>query len=703
MIFFDEAKKGKSSRRQGLKDFHRALAENRADVAIMFTTSRLYRKTYQSLAFVEEEIVDRGKRAVFVRSGPLDTDETEHWRQLLQMYALIDEFVVAMTAEHVRAAHEGLLLQCRVFGTLTYGYAGEEIPNVVTHLGKPARRLVKDPVNAEWVVKIYDWFAKEKLSIREIARRLNAAKAPLPKRGDVDRWTRTIVRRILTNTRYRGLWEYGRTKAIWLNKPGYSVQVEREEPLASQQIESLRIIEDAQWYEAQERLGDLSRNAGRPPVDGDRQSRPRVLNAMIVCPKHGQALHVCGADGKYMACKKCREEAEPELYSLLPRLLALNLFCERAAELILADESLVDQTLERFGRHLQNLLEPDPTEAAGLERDIERLTRQINFILDAPGETEQDQKENRDRLAKLRSERAGKQKRLAAIKEAARNPKVLPSADEMREHVRQLAATLREASHSDDPAEVAALQDLIRDLTGGRIVATQQGEKSPHKGWLRLTFQIDVLKVLAQRCGFPAAEGEPITVEIDVKEADWKDLKCEEVKALYDQDVLEKDIADQLGLHRSQVSMLLKHWEQKHGEKLPDGRKRRATLARKQRKTPVYKEIAEVAKDLWEDPTNLAVVEIARRLETTDTTVWKALAHWYRSHGLPAPTAKQRRERIMARAKAMFDELIEIKEIASALGYTTRGMKLLLKEVFARAGEEMPDCRARRHQCKKAG
>ena len=82
----------------------------------------MYRKTYQSLAFVEEEIVDRGKRAVFVRSGPLDTDETDHWRQLLQMYALIDEFVVQMTAEHVRAAHEGLLLQLWVFGTVTFGY-----------------------------------------------------------------------------------------------------------------------------------------------------------------------------------------------------------------------------------------------------------------------------------------------------------------------------------------------------------------------------------------------------------------------------------------------------------------------------------------------------------------------------------------------------------------------------------------------------
>jgi hypothetical protein len=373
------------------------------------------------------------------------------------------------------------------------------------------------------------------------------------------------------------------------------------------------------------------------------------------------------------------------------------------ADPILADKLLVEQAIEAFRQYLQALTQPDPAQAAGLEREIERLTRQINFILDAPGETEQDEKENRDHLAKLRSERAGKQKELAKLREAANNPMKLPEPDEIRAHLQQMATMLHEASHSDDPAELAALQDLIKDLTGGKIVATQQGERSPHKGWLRLTFQVNVLNVLAQHCGFPAAKGEAITVEIDVKEADWKDQKCEEVKALYDQDVLGKDIADQLGLHRSQVSMLLKHWDQKHGQKLPDGRKRRATLARKQQKTPVYKDIADAAKDLWENPTNLAVVEVARRLETTDTTAWKALAHWYRTHGLPAPTAKQRRERIMARAKAMFDDLIEIKEIAAVLGYTTRGMKLLLKEVFARNGEVMPDCRARRHHCKKAG
>ena len=35
-----------------------------------------------------------GKRAVFVKSGPIDTDDKEHWRKLLHIHALMDQFVI---------------------------------------------------------------------------------------------------------------------------------------------------------------------------------------------------------------------------------------------------------------------------------------------------------------------------------------------------------------------------------------------------------------------------------------------------------------------------------------------------------------------------------------------------------------------------------------------------------------------------------
>jgi hypothetical protein len=103
-----------------------------------------------------------------------------------------------MIAAHVQSAHEGLLLQCRVFGTVAFGFAGEEIPGQLTRLGRPAKRLVVDPEAAEWVKEVYHWFNVEHCSIREIVRRLNAAQVPPPPRSYLRRWTRLAVRRLLS-------------------------------------------------------------------------------------------------------------------------------------------------------------------------------------------------------------------------------------------------------------------------------------------------------------------------------------------------------------------------------------------------------------------------------------------------------------------------------------------------------------------------
>jgi site-specific DNA recombinase len=670
LIFIDRAITGKSSRRQGLKGFKNALASNQADVAIIFSTNRLYRKCYQALAFVEEEIVDKGKRAVFVKSGPIDTDDKEQWRKLLHIHAMMDEFVVQMTAAHIHSAHEGLLLQARVYGTLAFGYAGEPIPGQLTRLGKSAKRLIVDPIAEKWVIKVFNWFVKEHVTIREIVRRLNASKAPLPPRAPLKRWTRQMVRRLLSNPRYRGWWEYGRTESVWLNKPGYSKKVERDAPLASIQIESLRIIDDVLWYAAQEHLGMFCQKVGRLPVDGDRQSRPRVLNGLIFClhPHHESPLYVHGPFGKYMSCKACREAAEPELYSLLPRRLALDLVCTRLAELIMADELFVGQVVESFQNHLQKLTQPDPLQAAGIERVINQLTRQIEFILDTSVETTQDQKENQDRIAKLRSDRAGKQKKLAEIEEAMENPPDLPDSNEIMSMLRDMQTVLREAPKSDDPAELAALHDLIKDLTDGKILATQQGEKKRQKGWLRLTFHVSVLDVIAHHCGFPEVHGEPIKVEIDVRHPNWKDEMAEKVKNKYDQNLLEQEIADELDINRNQVTELLQYWSVKHGQVLPDRRNRRTTLTRKQRKIPTYIEIAGKAAGLWNNPANFSVLEIAHRLVTSDTMIWKALAYWHRIRGLPIPTAKDRRERVMLRTRQLYENGVQIKDIAATFG-----------------------------------
>jgi DNA invertase Pin-like site-specific DNA recombinase len=97
---------GEEAAAAGLAAVMAAVERGEVDVLVVFSTSRLSRKLYQSFRFVEEEILDRRKRCVFVKSG-IDTDNVDHWRGDAQLNAIVDEMTVTVQASHIRAAHEG--------------------------------------------------------------------------------------------------------------------------------------------------------------------------------------------------------------------------------------------------------------------------------------------------------------------------------------------------------------------------------------------------------------------------------------------------------------------------------------------------------------------------------------------------------------------------------------------------------------------
>ncbi len=76
LIFSDSSVRGCRTRRPGFTALCSELERGEIDIVLIFSTNRLYLKTYKSLQFVEEEIVDRGIRGVFVRSG-IDTADTD--------------------------------------------------------------------------------------------------------------------------------------------------------------------------------------------------------------------------------------------------------------------------------------------------------------------------------------------------------------------------------------------------------------------------------------------------------------------------------------------------------------------------------------------------------------------------------------------------------------------------------------------------
>ncbi|MHB1035510.1 MAG: recombinase family protein [Pirellulales bacterium] len=647
-ICFDLGVKGYKNNRAGLNQLRDILETKAAGIALFFSTNRLFRKIHHSLQFVEEKIVERGLRAIFVKNG-VDTEDKKSWRSLLTFNATMDEFVAGMYADNVRAAHEGLLERRYVFGTTTFGYGGEDLPGQVTRRGKPRRRLVIDPVESEVVRRIFDWYVGDHVPIDEIVQRLNADPAiPLPPRCTTGAWNHKSLRQVLCNPRYRGLWKYGVTETVWISSKDYARQVPRKEPLMEAQIEELRLVSDEQWFAAQKRLAEQGGNRGRKPKDGNRESRPKLLNGIFRCPTHDKPLYVSGPNGGLMRCQACRgiQAAERPLYSYLDRELALKLTCEKLAELLRADEELVDQIIGACQDEALALQQPDPAQLEKLKTQEEALAARYRFAMSHVGLTEADQRDAQAVLRDLSHKRTRVAAEIGILEAAKQREVIVPTAQEVRALLDQLGDILRKAAGNEFPEGAGQARDILNRLTGGRIDLYQCGERRSHGGWLQGRFKVPLLSVLAeQAAGVPVSVSEDgIGVVIDYVRPTTLDEKAERAMALYNEGRPNKQIALELGCSRSGVTQLLDRAFAARGEKRPDGRKRRWTLPRDESSTPVFQKIADQVKGLMD--AGVLLQEIAERLGYDRDTVTHAKDYWYESRGLTAPDGRSRRKEL---------------------------------------------------------
>ena len=698
-ILFDLAVRGYKSQRAGLDQLRQLLRQKKVSVVMFFATNRLFRKVHRTLEFVEEEVVERGIDAIFVKSG-VDTRDKDRWRMLLTFHSMMDEFVVGMYADNIRAAHEGLMEKRLVFGTISYGYGGEPIDGETTRRGRPRRKLIIDECSSAVVRQVFDWYVVERLTIDEIIRRLNDdPDIPLTPRCTTGMWTRLAVKNILTNSRYRGCWQYGVTESVWISSKDYARQRERGEPLKEAQIEDLRIVPDQVWFRAQDRLNAEKRHGGRRSRDGDRQSRPKVLNGLLWCPDHDRPLVVAGPNGRSMLCPCCRRlkaERRP-LYSHLNRKLALRLTCEKIAELVRADESLIQTIIDSCRREVERLQSPDPAQIERLKAQEQQLTSRIHFVMSNVGATGEDQREASSILSELRGQRTTIRAELTSAEACSRETLIVPSEEQVRTFLMGFEDVLVSAADGHMSEQSGQVHAIISELTGGRIELVQMGERMKGRGWLQARFTVDILstaiaKVTGTRIARDGVTG--VEVVIDYRAIKLIDQQAEQAQQLWHQDLLNQEIAERMGCLASYVTKLLHHWFDSRGLPRPDGRRRRARLAKKQMAMPVYKQLADKVVQLVD--MGLSNLAIAKQLRTSDATVAKVIKWWSSTRQTPVPTTKERRLKMLERAKQLYEDGVLLKEIASEADYTPRGMKLALEKYYVDLGEKMPDGRTRR-------
>jgi site-specific DNA recombinase len=698
-VFVDLAVRGWKDRRPGLTALRHAIEQKAFQVFLVFTTSRLFRRTYKALQFVEEELVERGIRGIFVKSN-LDTADGENWRTMFQLFAAMDEAMVRMYGSHVQAAHEGLFIRGMVCTSLSLGYTGEEVPGEFTKRKLPRRRIVVDPEAAKWIEKIFEWYVVAGKSLDEIPRELNDdPEAPAPAKSLTGLWTHTLVRNHLKNPRYRGYWSYGAKETKWSSGKDYAQQVPRDNPLKSGQFEELRIIADDRWYRAQQLLAEERGNSGRKSKDGNGQTRPRMLRGLFICPEHGRQLVVGGKNAHILICPLCRAikaEKRP-LFTYLKRALALQLTCQKMCELIRSDDELVADIVSACQHEAAAAQKPDPAVLKRLRTQAQKVSSTIEFNRRNPGDTDDEQRQTQELLRDLRRQQTDVLAQLAAHEAATKGAIIVPEPEEIVALLDELGDLLTAAASAETDEQTRTARRIIDELTGGRIDLYQMGERKKCGGWLQGRFAVDVVTVVIDKLTGIRLVGDDshrVEVVIDYLAPRMIDEQADEAKRLWDLGLLNKQIAKQMDCTRSYVTKLIYHWFDAHGLPRPDGRRRRAHLVNKQETEPVYKQLAEQVVQLVER--GLSNLAIARQLKTSDTTVAKAIAWWFRSRGLPVPTAADRRRKLLARAKTMYENGTLIKDIAAELDYTARGLKLALKDYFTELGEVIPDGRVRR-------
>jgi len=627
-----------------------AIRNDEADVVVCLATSRLYRRALTALQFAQEYVVEAGMRCVFVLQS-IDSLETDQWQILLQLHAIMDENQLKYMVGHIRAGHEGLLLLERVHSTLAFGYAGKVIEGALTRLRKPSRKIEIDENLRKWVIQVFKWFVDNKANYKAIARRLNAEKvAPPPK---VSHWTRHAVKYLLGNRRYVGDWSYGRRETVWMNRLDTSRQIPREKPLRDHRIDRLRIVDDALFGAAYERIESLKLGERTGRWRRDAQGEPLIdlLHGLLWCAKHDRALVPAGSRGQYWLCRACKKIDSPHeqhLYSQLRRDLALKLAVETVVSALRIDDATKQRIVEKASWHIKDALTRPAEDVSKFDNEIANLHGKVAFMFDNLGETASEREHTTKLIDAKRKEIRELKERKKTIEAARTVLSEMPTIERVREEADRRAACILSAQTSDVAADRRAANELLRQIVGGKITLEQVGDRKHSQGHLRGSFRPALVGLVHGMPVLPDDLAEPVVIDFVAPTRLNSDADAVGTMLGENPNMTLQQIGQRLGLLKSTVTKAVKAYYEARGEPVPDMRRRGQQL-KYSVKPPPYIRIAEAAAKMYQEGKLLG--EIATAVESNRTTVEKSLRYWHDQRGLVYLDGRARRKQLAIKSR----------------------------------------------------
>ena len=457
-VFEDEGYSGATLERPGLERVRDLAAEGQIQVVLAYAPDRLSRKyAYQILLI--EEFARHGVETLFVKAPQGASAEDQ---LLVQFQGMIAEYERAQILERSRRGkrHRARCGEVSVLSGAPYGYRYIRKSNEA-----PAAYGVID-AEAHVVQRVYEMYTVERLSIGEIARRLNTE--GIPTRKQSARWERSVVWAMLRNPAYRGAACFGKTRLAGrtrvtraLRRRGGIVSshsIGHERPQEEWiEIPVPALVSEESFARAQELLHENKLRARRRTIT------PSVVQGLVSCQKCGYAFSRTSTSttARKLHYYKCigsdawRKLGASVCDNRMVRQDLLDQIVWTEVIRLLEDPTLIQQELDR---RLAAARSSDPTlkREQSLQRELTHLGRSMERLLNAYQEQLLSLEQLRQRMPLLRQRDQRLRAELQAIADQATDRATFLRLAET------LAAFLGRLRSAADTLDVIERQRIVR-------------------------------------------------------------------------------------------------------------------------------------------------------------------------------------------------------------------------------------------------
>ena len=288
LTFIDEGYSGATLLRPGLEQLRDVVALQGVDRLYVHSPDRLARK-YAYQVLLMDELQRAGVVVIFLNRALGQTPEDE---LLLQVQGMVAEYERAKILERSRRGkrHAAQTGNVAVLSGAPYGY---RYIRKEEGGGQARYEIVLD--EARVVRQIFAWVGQERLTLREVCRRLQGAGAAT--RSGKTTWDRTTVWGMLKNPAYKGTAAFGKTKAQPLRP---KLRPQRGDPRQPKRSVSTVQVPTADWltvpvpalidealFEAVQQQLEENRQRARQQQRGARY----LLQGLLVCAQCGYAYY----------------------------------------------------------------------------------------------------------------------------------------------------------------------------------------------------------------------------------------------------------------------------------------------------------------------------------------------------------------------------------------------------------------------------